>query len=483
MIKLYNTLSRKKEEFKPLKGNEARIYTCGPTVYQYAHIGNLRTYIFADVLRRTLELGGYKVKQVMNITDVGHLTSNQDTGEDKIEKEAEKEKKTPEEIAKFYTDAFLKNLKDLNIETPEEMPKATDNIKEMIKITEMILKKGLAYEAKDGIYFDTQKLSDYGQLSRQKLDLERKSRVKKAKGKKSPTDFALWLKAVGKNKNHIMQWDSPWGKGFPGWHIECTAMSQKYLGDVFDIHTGGIDHIPVHHENEIAQSLAAYGRVPARFFMHGGFLVVNKKKMAKSEGGFITLDDLKKKEFSPLAFRFLCLKNHYRSKINFDWDGLTAAENSWQNLRRKIREIYSYPDEKWSSKNDPQAEEEIERAEGEIKGLFFDDLNIPQAIDALFWFTKNLDNFISGGKVSKRGFKKAISRVYEMADRVLAIDLVKDIERAIKIPRKIKKLAEERKKAKKMQDFKKADKIRSEIEKEGYKIEDNPDRTYTLVLK
>jgi len=481
MIKLYNTLSRKKEEFKPLRGKEVRIYTCGPTVYNYAHIGNLRAYIFADTLRRILELNSYKINQIVNITDVGHLTSDADEGEDKVEKEAKEEQKTPEEIAKFYTEVFLKNLKSLNIEMPERMPKATDNIKEMIKINEKIEKNGYAYETEDGLYFDTSQLKDYGILSKQKIELERKPRVGKAKGKKNPTDFALWLKAVGEHKNHLMQWDSPWGKGFPGWHIECTAMSEKYLGEVFDIHTGGIDHIPVHHENEIAQSIAAFGEIPARFFMHSAFLTLGKEKMAKSRGNLITLDDVVKKGFGASAFRFLCLNNHYRSPMLFDWQKLKEARSALSFLYTSLNRLRSSVNP--NAKESFSLNDEISKTKKRIKKFFFNDLNIPKAIDELFSFTHYLNELSTKGAISEAQIKFAFREVYQEADRVLAINIAKRTRKKILIPQEIKIMAIKWRKAKEDKNYDLSDSLREKALKKGYKFEDLPDGKYRVVKK
>ncbi|MBP5193636.1 MAG: cysteine--tRNA ligase, partial [Clostridia bacterium] len=290
-MKLYNTLTRQKEEFSTLDGtNKVRMYSCGPTVYNYAHIGNLRTYIFMDLLRRCLKYEGYKIKGVMNITDVGHLLSDGDDGEDKMQKAAREQNKDPYEIAAYYTSVFFEDLKKLNIERPELTPKATDHIADMQKYVEGLVEKGVAYETDDGVYFDIEKFPSYGKLSGIKLEDQLSgARVEVNGEKRHPADFALWKKAP---KEHIMQWDSPWGKSYPGWHIECSAMSKKYLGEVFDIHTGGVDHIPIHHENEIAQSESLTGKNPARFWMHGEFMLVDGGKMSKSLGNTYTIAQL-----------------------------------------------------------------------------------------------------------------------------------------------------------------------------------------------
>ncbi|MBU2219414.1 cysteine--tRNA ligase, partial [Patescibacteria group bacterium] len=339
-IKFFNTLTLKKEFFKPIKNKRAGIYTCGPTVYNFVHIGNLRAYIFEDILRRTLEYNGYKIKHVMNITDVGHLSSDEDTGEDKIEKSAREQKKSAWEIAGFYTKQFQKDIIELNIEPAHLMPKATEHIKEQIGLIKILEKKGFTYKTKDGIYFNTSKFKDYGKLG--KIDikgLREGARIEKGE-KKNPTDFALW-KLSSSGEKRQMEWDSPWGKGFPGWHIECSAMSTKYLGQPFDIHAGGIDHIPVHHQNEIAQSEAAYDKPLAKYWLHGEFLVIDQKKMSKSEGNFITLNILKEKNFNPLSYRFFVLSSHYRKPLNFSWQAMEAGQRGLEHLYNQISNLKS----------------------------------------------------------------------------------------------------------------------------------------------
>jgi cysteinyl-tRNA synthetase len=316
------------------------LYTCGPTVYNFAHIGNLRTYIFEDILRRTLEFNGYKVKQVMNITDVGHLTSDADTGEDKIEIGTKREGKSAWEIAKKYTDAFLCDLESLNIKKPHTLCKATDHISEMIELIKKIEQKGLVYQIGDGIYFDTSKLDDYGKLANLSVNgLKAGARVDIVEGKRNKTDFALW-KFSPKNAKRQMEWDSPWGRGFPGWHIECSAMSIKYLGEHFDIHCGGVDHIPIHHTNEIAQSEAATGKKPwVNYWLHGEFLILENSRMGKSAGNFITLATLKEKGYDPIVYRYLCLGAHYRKPLTFSFDSLEHAKNSYERLKEIVIKI------------------------------------------------------------------------------------------------------------------------------------------------
>ena len=325
----------------PLDDNLIRIYTCGLTVYDFAHIGNLRKYIFDDLLKRTLEAVGFKVKHVMNITDVGHLTSDADLGEDKIEKGAKREHKSAWEIAKFYEKKFIEDLKQLNVELPDVICRATEHIDDQIALIKVLEEKGFTYKTADGIYFDSSKLPDYGKLaSLDKENLLEGVRVEKNPEKKNPTDFALWkLSASQGTQKRDMEWPSPWGVGFPGWHIECSAMSTKYLGQPFEIHTGGVDHIAVHHTNEIAQSEAAFGKPLAKYWVHSEHLLENGHKMAKSAGHFIRLQDLREKGFNPLDFRYFCLMAHYRTKLNFSWESLGAARSSLGKIRAFARSL------------------------------------------------------------------------------------------------------------------------------------------------
>jgi cysteinyl-tRNA synthetase len=459
MLKLYNTITRKKEAFKPIKNKRVGLYTCGLTVYNFAHIGNLRTYIFEDILKRVLEYNNFKVKHVMNITDVGHLTSDADTGEDKMAKALKREgkelnKKSMLEIANFYTKAFKKDLKNLNIKEPNIWCKATETIQDQINLVKKIFDADFAYETDKAVYFDTSKLKEYGKLA--KLDLEglkEGARTAKRKDKKNPTDFALWLKLVGEHKNHIMNWSSPWGKGFPGWHVECSAMSMKYLGERFDIHTGGIDHIPVHHTNERAQNIAATGHPVVNFWMHGEFLVLAKEKMAKSKGGFITLKDVIEKGFNPLAYRYLILGTHYRSQLQFSWEVLKAAQNGLDNLYQKIREI------KTSDKRQETRNKKVKSYHKKFLNFINDDLNIPKAL-ALMWDIVKNDTLSS---------VKKYDLLLEF-DKIFALDLDKIKE--IKIPQKIKNLVKEREKLRAQKEWKKSDKVRKDVEKMGWQIED-----------
>jgi len=460
-LKFYNTLTDEKEFFKPLKKKVVKLYACGPTVYAYAHIGNLRTYLFEDFLKRTLIKFGYQVKHVMNITDVGHLTSDADTGEDKIEKASQKEKKSAWEIAEFYTQAFKNDLKKLNIFEPTVWCKATDYIQEQIDLIKILEKKGFTYQTSDGIYFDTSKLKTYGRLLNIKGKKELKSRLKIQTDKKNPEDFALW-KFSPEDKKRQMEWQSPWGIGFPGWHSECLAMSQKNLGTTFDIHCGGVDHIAIHHNNEIAQSEAAFGKIPARFWLHGEFLNLNKEKMAKSKGALFTLDNLIKKGFDPLSYRYLVLGTHYRQKMNFDFESLKSGENALNNLRQFLQRL-NQEEEKLTRKT---IKKSISRFRQDFLKNIADDLNMPKAL-AVMWKLMDFYNRRSS-LINPDDIKKIILEF----DEVLGLELESIFKE--KIPQKIKSLVAERERARRQKNWERADQIRDEIDKLGYLIDDSP---------
>lgn len=453
-MKIYNTLTRRKEELSPLDPPQVRLYSCGPTVYSFAHIGNMRTYIFMDILRRTLELNGYKPLHVMNITDVGHLTDDADAGEDKMLKGAREQKKTPWEIAAFYTDAFLKDIDALNIERPEIIPKATDHIPEMIEFVEGLVKNGYAYKTRDGIYFDIGKFPGYGKLSRLSLEDQMSgARVEVNPEKRHPADFALWKKAP---KNHIMQWPSPWGMGYPGWHIECSAMSRKYLGDRFDIHTGGVDHIPVHHENEIAQSEGLLGHPAVTCWMHGEFMLVDGGKMSKSLRNVYTLSDLEKRGFSPLHFRYFCLNAHYRSKLNFTWEGMQASKTAYDRL---LAGVFAHRGASGSADRDA------------LGGLFNqfdesvnDDLNIPRALGTV-WNMMHLPDK-----------SDEVYQTIQKCDRVLGLGLDREPAEPEEetLEPELMALVEERTQAKKSRDFALADRLRAQLAEKGIRLEDTP---------
>lgn len=455
MLKIYNTLTRKKEDFVPIDGNTVRMYSCGPTVYSYAHIGNMRSYIFMDMVRRVLRYDGYKLIGVMNITDVGHLTYDSDDGEDKMEVAAKKLQKTPEEIAAVYTKAFFDDLDKLNIGHPEIIAKATDHIFEMEDYVKRLVDEGYGYETSDGIYFDISKFPKYGQLSRADIsDKLAGARVEVNDEKRHPADFALWKKA---DKNHIMQWESPWGMGYPGWHIECSVMSQKYLGTHFDIHSGGVDHIPVHHENEIAQNEALSHEKCVNYWIHGEFMQVDGGKMSKSLGNVYTISDLEKKGYSPLDFRVFCLNAHYRKKLNFTWEGMDAAKTSRERLNHSLyahkMAVGEHLDENVLADYKKQFDEAIN-----------DDINLPLALGVLFTMSKL--------PKSVDIFNTAIE-----FDKVLGLSLKTEVkqpknEKNSDYPSEISDLIEQRKDAKRNKDFALADEIRNKISDFGYDIKD-----------
>ncbi|MFA6171859.1 MAG: cysteine--tRNA ligase [Patescibacteria group bacterium] len=452
-LQLYNTLTRKKEEFTPIQDKKAGLYTCGPTVYNYAHIGNLRTFLFEDVLKRVLVYNGYKVKHVMNITDVGHLTGDRDMGEDKIETGAKREGKTAWEIAEFYTEAFLKDLKALNILLPDIMPKATDHIKEQIEMISALEKKGYTYITSDGVYYNTSKFKGYNQLSHKNLStLKEGARVEKNDEKKNPTDFALW-KFTPKEVKRQMEWDSPWGKGFPGWHIECSAMSVKYLGKQFDIHCGGVDHIDIHHTNEIAQTEAATGVAPwVKTWMHGAFLIIGGgKKMAKSEGNFLTLENaIIKKGLNPLAFRFAALQTHYRKPMEYSEESMLSAQKGLLHLYNQVREFSRF---KTKKSINAEYKEKFLRA-------INDDLNMPRAMAVVQDLLK-----------SKITGEEKMATVMDF-DKVLGLNLSRALSEEESLPDDIQALADQRKKAREEKDWKKSDDLRDKLNSLGYSVED-----------
>ncbi len=449
-IKLYNTLSRAQEEFSSIDPKEVRMYTCGPTVYNYAHIGNLRTYIFEDILKRMFVYAGFKVRHAMNITDVGHLVGDGDEGEDKLEVGAKREGKNPLEIAKFYTEKFFEDCTKLNIIKPDTVLSATESIPEQIEIIKLLEQRGYAYVGGQSVYFDTAKLPDYGKLSGQKLNEKKvgaREEVVVDSDKKSPQDFALWFFLKGRYKNHILHWPSPWGEGFPGWHIECSAISRRLLGQPFDIHCGGVDHIGTHHTNEIAQSEGAFSEPLCNVWMHGEFLLIDAGRMGKSEGNAYNLATLTEKGFLPPSYRYFCLTAHYRSQLNFTWGALEGAESALKRLYGLYNELG----------------EEIGKIDSKYRGKFqkhlFDDLDTPRALTVLWGLLK--DENVSGAD------KKATLLDF---DKVLGLGFV-DLKEE-KIPEEIIALAEERELARKNKDFKKSDELRAKINATGYEIKD-----------
>jgi len=466
-MKLFNTLSRTIEDFNPLNEKEVTIYSCGPTVYDYTHLGHLRTFINTDILKRTLLAEGNTVKQVMNITDVGHLVGDDgdDTGEDKMDKGARKYGKTIDEVVTFFTDFFMMSLLKVNIALPDRFPTASQHINEMIALNKVLQEKGFTYETEEGLYFDTSKFPTYGQLSGQKLEDKQQMReeVHTDPNKKHPADFALWLKRVGRFKDHTLHWESPWGDGFPGWHIECSAMSMKYLGETIDIHSGGIDHISVHHENEIAQSEAATGKKFVNYWYHCEFLMIEGQKMSKSLENLLTIEDIEKKGFEPAALRLLFLQTHYRQEMNFTWDALQASQNALKRLREAVQQARSQTQRSQISAEKTGTTEML-------SGKFFDalsqDLQTPQAVAVLWEVLKS--NIPSEDKYDL---------IMEF-DRVLGLGLDKVVTKVdAAIPEKVQKLLDERNKARKEKNYAESDRLRVEIEKEGYIVLDTNEGT------
>ena len=450
-IYFYNTLTKKKEKFTPLDEKEVRLYTCGPTVYYDAHIGNLRAYLFMDSLRRTLKYNGYKLKHVMNITDVGHLTSDADEGEDKMMVAAKRENKDPYEIAEHYMNKFLADIDKLNIERPEIIARATEHIDIMEQYVKKIIENGYTYQTEDTIYFDTSKLANYGILSDKNVEEQKAgARVDFDTNKKNVSDFALWIKAP---KEHIMQWDSFFGKCYPGWHLECSAMGYKYLGEEFDIHTGGIDHIPIHHENEIAQAEGFCGKIPAKFWMHVNFLKVDGGKMSKSLNNLYTLDDLQKKGYSPEVYRLFNFSSSYRIPINFTWEAIDSSSKALI----KLKEGYH----NHLNGNDEIEDDVIKNYEEKFHQAINDDLNMPMAISVVWDVIKN-------PKKSKK-----MADLLLKFDSVLGLKIDEPIEQEKnKIPDEIIELAEKRKIARENKNWEESDRLRDEILLKGYSIKD-----------
>ena len=454
-LKVYNTLTRKKEIFEPIKQGQVGMYSCGPTVYKPAHIGNLRAYVFMDELRRIFEYCGYKVKSVMNITDVGHLVSDADDGDDKMSKSARESGKDPLAIASEITSRFMADIDSLNIKRPTVCPKATDNIPEMIAVVQALLDKGYAYQTEDGIYFSVEKFAGYGKLSGVKLeDQKHGARVEVNSFKRHPIDFALWKKAA---PNHLQQWDSPWGKGFPGWHIECTAMSRKYLGDTFDIHTGGVDHIPIHHENEIAQAESWLGHKAVNYWMHNEFMLIDGGKMSKSLNNVYTVADVIERGYTPMELRYLYLNVQYRQKLNFTWDIMEQAKSAYGKLCALL-----LAHKNSSAQTDKAVLDDYKQ---KFEDAITDDLNVPLALGVL-WTMLKLPR-------SKDVYNLALT-----FDKVFALDFDKIKEQAtpqIEIPNDVKAMAELRLQARKEKNWAESDRLREVIAYMGYNVKDTKD--------
>ena len=458
MLKLFNTLSRKKETFKPITAGLVKLYTCGPTVYNFAHIGNLRTYLFEDFLKRVLLYNNLRVQHVMNITDVGHLTSDADTGEEKMELASKREGKSAWELAEKYTKAFKRDLERLHILHPNIWSKATDHIKEQIELVSKLEEKGYTYVIpEDGVYFDTSKFKKYGKLAKLKIKgIKAGARVALSEGKRNQTDFAIW-KFSPKDKKRQMEWESPWGKGFPGWHIECSAMSMKYLGNRFDIHCGAVDLIGTHHSNEIAQSESVTGKKWVNTWMHGEFLLVSKGKMAKSAGTFITLQDLMDKGYDPLDYRYFDLGSHYRSKLNFSDEALDGARNALKALKEKVREF--------REKHTKQSGPSYNKHKADFLDAINDDLNTPVALRVMWAVVRDND----------LGTHERLELLQDF-DRVLGLGIADWVkETAVPLAPKLQKLVDDREKARKDKDYARSDEIRKQLLKEGIYVEDTPD--------
>jgi len=448
-------MDRRKVPFQPINPNQVGVYSCGPTVYDYAHLGNMRAYLFVDTLRRVLEYRGLQVNHVMNITDVGHLTDDADSGDDKLALGAAREGKTAWDVARFYETAFFHDTARLNIEVPTVSPRATEHIPEQIALIEQLERRGFTYRITDGIYFDTAKLADYGKLARlSQQQLKEGARVEVNPEKHHPRDFALWKFSKVDEQRH-MEWPSPWGKGFPGWHVECSAMSVKYLGQPFDIHTGGIDHVPIHHTNEIAQTEAATNKTLANYWLHNEFIQENGSKMAKSAGGFLKLQDIVDRGFDPLAFRYLALGTHYRHPLNFTWDGLDAAANGLRHLRNDLRRLEVEPTQL------PAALDEA------FVRAVSDDLNTPQAL-ALLQETLKQPDLSDGEKLA----------AVQAWDRVFGLKLLEEAPQAL--PAEVVALFAEYQGARAAKDFAVSDRIRADLSMHGYTVEDGADGSKLL---
>ena len=456
-MKIYNTLSKRKEEFVPLEEGKVKMYTCGPTVYSYAHIGNLRTYIMEDILEKTLRFLGYDVTRVMNITDVGHLTSDADTGDDKMVNSAKKEHKTVLDIAKFYTNAFFKDTEKLNIKKPDIVSPATDNIDEYIKIITKLLDTGYAYKAGGNIYFDTSKLDDYYKLTNhvgEELISGVRDTVEEDTNKKNKTDFVLWF-TKSKFDDQELKWDSPFGKGYPGWHIECSGISLKYLGEYLDIHCGGVDNIFPHHTNEIAQSESYLGHTWCKYWVHGEHLNDQTGKMSKSKGKVLTVSFLEEEGYDPLSYRFMVLLSHYRKQLTFSFDSLSGAENAYKKLKSKIANL----------KEDGNVNESVkETYVTKFKECLEDDLNTANAITLLYDLLK--EDTTDSTKI----------KVIEEMDKVLSLNLLKKEEKNID-EAYIKEMIEKRNNAKKEKNYALADSIRDELERKGIILKDTREGT------
>jgi len=460
-IRFFNTLTRFKDEFTPLEPGLVKMYNCGPTVYNFAHIGNFRAYVFADILRRHLEYRGYEVRQVMNITDVGHLTDDADAGEDKMAVAAGREKKDPWQIAEFYSEAFFEDLDKLKIQRAAVYPRATEHIQQMIEITKKLVAEGKAYVANDCVYYDVTQFPKYGRLSGNTLeDLQAGARIDVNPDKRNPYDFALWIT----DESHLMKWESPWGTGYPGWHIECSAMSMDHLGETIDIHTGGEDNIFPHHECEIAQTEGATGKPFVRFWMHTRHLLVDGHKMSKSAGNFYTLRDLLDQGYDADAIRYALLNTHYRQQLNFTLDGIDAAKQAVNRLRDFMRSL----DDASAAQDNPEAAAQLARAVEGFESAMDDALNISLALASIFELVKEINRIEISPDDAGR-----IRGAMQRFDHVLGVIE----EESMLLDDDVGRLMKEREEARKSRDFARADEIRDELQAQGIILEDTPQGT------
>lgn len=468
MLKIYNTLTKQQEEFHPINPGKVGIYACGPTVYGYIHIGNIRAYLTADILRRYLTHRGYEVRLIKNITDVGHLTQDDiaqgDSGEDKIVAKAAAEKKTPEELARFYENYFKETEEKLNILPAHYYPRATEHIPHMIKMIAVLIAKGHAYEKNGNVFFDVTSFPDYGKLSGNTLaQLKVGARLERHPDKKNPWDFALWLKAP---REHVMQWDSPWSRGYPGWHIECSAMSMEYLGDSFDIHTGGEDNIFPHHEAEIAQSECASGKPFVRYWVHTRHLLVDGEKMSKSKGNFYTLEDVVAKGYTPMDLRLSMLLSHHAANMNFTWERMEQAkENRWT-IERFTQRLASYAA---SATERDQEKIDVALVRKEFENAMDDGLNTPFALSVLFTMITKGNVLMDEKRLANADDVRAVF------DKMMFVFGMVIADTKEPLPKDVLDLAAQRERARKEKDFSASDRLRDELRNRGYAVEDTPD--------
>ncbi|MCQ2572163.1 MAG: cysteine--tRNA ligase [Alphaproteobacteria bacterium] len=463
-------MSKAIDKIEPVDDKEMKMYCCGPTVYNYAHIGNLRTYVFEDLLAKTIRLAGYKLKHVMNITDVGHLTSDADAGDDKMLLAAEREKMQVLELARKYEKVFFEHTAALGLNRPDIVARATEHIQEMIDFVKKLEEKGFAYFSNGNVYFDTSKFPAYGRLSGQdRTELKHGARVEQDSNKRNPSDFVLWF-TTSKFENQVLQWDSPWGRGYPGWHIECSTMAMKYLGERLDIHCGGIDHIAVHHENEIAQSEAFLGHKWVNCWMHAAFLQMKDGKMSKSKGEFLTLDTLIDKGYKPEHYKYFCLTSHYKTSSNISFEALDAAKNSYESLISKVKEL-----KQLASDNNAVDVEQENSCINKFNSFMFNDLKTPQAL-AVVW--EALRNPAMPPK-SKLNFIEHIDKIFSLSLE----KIIKETETELVLPDEISRIIEQRQQARISKDWKTSDELRDVLLAKGYVIKDLANNQYQVFEK